>query len=161
MNDQFMLMKSELIPQDRAKAVLLLWILFCYLCFAFVFFILSCLFLAGFTVGKRAGLLALLCVTFPCVFVTLPYGVLGQAWYLIVSITDLCMLLYFKACNHFVCSSHRPDQIIQSLSISYMFYSEYRDHTCFFMHFLVPKKLFEHLAVKLSVSNITLQMFMQ
>ena len=29
-----------------------------------------------------------------CVFVTFPYGVPGQVWYLIVSILDLC-LLYF------------------------------------------------------------------
>ena len=30
-----------------------------------------------------------------CVFVTFPYGVLGQVWYLIVSIPDLCLLSYF------------------------------------------------------------------
>ena len=28
---------------DRSKAVLLLWIFFCYLCFVFVFAILSCI----------------------------------------------------------------------------------------------------------------------
>ena len=32
---------------DRSKAVLLLWILFCYVCFTFVFVILSCLVLAA------------------------------------------------------------------------------------------------------------------
>ena len=31
----------------RSKAVLLLWIIFCYLCFLFVFVMLSCLFLAA------------------------------------------------------------------------------------------------------------------
>ena len=31
---------------------------------------------------ERADLLALLCVMFPCGFVTFPYGVLGQVWYL-------------------------------------------------------------------------------
>ena len=30
-----------------------------------------------------------------CVFGTFPYGVSGQVWYLIVSIPDLCLLLFF------------------------------------------------------------------
>ena len=30
-----------------------------------------------------------------CVLVTFPYGVLGQVWYLIESIPDLCLLSYF------------------------------------------------------------------
>ena len=42
---------------------------------------------------KRAGLLALLFVMFSCDFVTFPCGVLGQVWYLIVSISDLYLLL--------------------------------------------------------------------
>ena len=41
------------------------------------------------------SLLALLYVMFSCAFVTFPYGFLGQVWYLIVSITDLCLLSYF------------------------------------------------------------------
>ena len=49
------------------------------------------------TCWERAGLLALLCVMFSCVFVTFPCGVLGQVWYLIVSISDLCLLSYFQA----------------------------------------------------------------
>ena len=40
-------------------------------------------------------LLALLCVVYSCVFVTFPYGVMGQVWYLIVSIPDICLLPYF------------------------------------------------------------------
>ena len=32
---------------------------------------------------------------FNCVFVTFPCGILGQVWYLIVSIPDLCRLSYF------------------------------------------------------------------
>ena len=43
----------------------------------------------------RANLLAVLCVMFYCAFVTFPCGVLGQMWYLIVSISDLCLLTYF------------------------------------------------------------------
>ena len=37
----------------------------------------------------------LLFVMFNCVFVTFPCGILGQMWYLIVSIPDLCRLSYF------------------------------------------------------------------
>ena len=39
----------------------------------------------------RADLFALVCD-----FVTFPYGILGQMWYLIVSIPDLCHLSYFS-----------------------------------------------------------------
>ena len=46
------------------------------------------------TCWERVDLLALLCVIFPCVFATFPYGVSGQVWYLIVSIPDYCLLLY-------------------------------------------------------------------
>ena len=41
-------------------------------------------------------LLVLLCVVFFCAFVTFPYGVPGHVWYLIVSITDRCLSLYFN-----------------------------------------------------------------
>ena len=48
------------------------------------------------TCWERAALMFLLCVMFYCVFVTFPYGVLGQVWYLVVSIPDLCLLPYFN-----------------------------------------------------------------
>ena len=35
----------------------------------------------------------LLFVMFNCIFVTFPCGILGQVWYLIVSIPDLCRFL--------------------------------------------------------------------
>ena len=41
-----------------------------------------------------ANLLAFLWLMFSCVFVTVPCGVLGQLWYMIVSIHDLCLLSY-------------------------------------------------------------------
>ena len=47
------------------------------------------------TCWERPDLLALLCVMLSCVFVTNPYGVSGQVWYLIVSIPHLSLLLYF------------------------------------------------------------------
>ena len=47
------------------------------------------------TCWESANLLVLLSVMFPCVFVTFPCGVLGQVWYLIVSIPDLYLPTYF------------------------------------------------------------------
>ena len=43
---------------------------------------------------KRADLLAFLYVMFSCFFFAFPYSVLGQVWYLIVSIPELCLLPY-------------------------------------------------------------------
>ena len=40
----------------------------------------------------KANLLELLFVMFSCVFVTFPYGVIGQVWYMSVLIPDLCLL---------------------------------------------------------------------
>ena len=44
---------------------------------------------------ERVVLLALLGVMGSCVFVTFQYGVLGQVWYLIILIPDLCLLPLF------------------------------------------------------------------
>ena len=70
----------------------------CKLCFVFVQ--LSRLFIAALWSPARKGLTSwLLFVIFNIVFVTLPCGILGHMWYLIVSIPDLCHLsyLYFSA----------------------------------------------------------------
>ena len=81
---------------------------FLYLCFLFV--VCSCLFIGHslvVTCLERAGLLALLCVMFYCVFVTFACDVLGQVWCLIVPISDLCLLSYFRSvgwCLMLVCS---------------------------------------------------------
>ena len=40
--------------------------------------------------------LDLLYVMFSCVFVTFPYGILGQVLYLIISIPDLCLLTFIS-----------------------------------------------------------------
>ena len=46
------------------------------------------------TYWERADLLALVCCVY-CEFVShFPIGILGQVWYLIVSIPDLCTLTY-------------------------------------------------------------------
>ena len=47
------------------------------------------------TCWERPEFLALLFVMFSCDFVTFSFGVLGQVWYLIVSIPDMCLLPYF------------------------------------------------------------------
>ena len=46
------------------------------------------------TCWERADLLALVCGVLLCVC-HFPIGILGQVWYLIVSIPDLCTLTYF------------------------------------------------------------------
>ena len=66
---------------------------FCYLCFVFVFVMLSCLFPAAFWSPAGYGLTSWRsCVMFSCAFVTSPYGVLGQVWYSIVSIPNIAFL---------------------------------------------------------------------
>ena len=47
------------------------------------------------TCWERSDLMALFYVMFSCDFITFPYGVLGQVWYLIVSIPDRCILSSF------------------------------------------------------------------
>ena len=67
------------------------------ICFMFV--MLSYLFIAALwsPAGKGVSLwgLALLCVMFNCVFVTFPFAVLGQLWYLFVLIPGRCLLTNF------------------------------------------------------------------
>ena len=46
------------------------------------------------TCWERTGLLALDDDVY-CIFVTVPCGILGQVWYLIVSFPDFCLLSYF------------------------------------------------------------------
>ena len=93
-----MIKASSNFPNDRSKAVLLLWIrLFfvfrVFLCYAVLHVSVPCSLVV--TCWERADLLDLLSVIFSCVFVSFPYGVLGKVWYLIVSIPDLCLLPYF------------------------------------------------------------------
>ena len=66
----------------------------CYLCL--VFFMLSSLFIAALWLPAGKGMNSwLLFVMSNCVFVTFPCGILGQVWYLIVSISDLYPISYF------------------------------------------------------------------
>ena len=47
------------------------------------------------TCREMVDLLVLLCVFF-LLFLTFPHDVSGQVWYLIASIPNLCLLLYFS-----------------------------------------------------------------
>ena len=47
------------------------------------------------TCWERADLLAIVGDVY-CIFVSFPCGILGQVWYLTVSLPDLCILSYFK-----------------------------------------------------------------
>ena len=63
----------------------------CYLCLVFV--MLSRLFIAALWSPAWKGLTSwLLFVISNCDFVTFPCGILGQVWYSIVMIPDLCRL---------------------------------------------------------------------
>ena len=73
---------------DRSKAVLLLWIICVCHAFGSDHFYLVVIW------RERADLLALVCDVY-CDFVTFPFGILGQVWYLIVWIPDPCCLSYF------------------------------------------------------------------
>ena len=54
------------------------------------------LFIAALWSPEGKGLTSwLLFMMFIVIFVTFPFGILGQVWYLIVSIPDLCCLSYF------------------------------------------------------------------
>ena len=54
------------------------------------------LFIAALWSPAGKGLTSLLLlVVFNCIFFSFPCGILGQVWYLIVSIPDLCRHSYF------------------------------------------------------------------
>ena len=64
-------------------------------CLVFVMSLCASVFMCFLvTCWERADLLALVCGVYLCVS-HFPIGILGQVWYLIVSIPDLCTLTYF------------------------------------------------------------------
>ena len=67
----------------------------CYLCIGLVMFLHMFIAALWSPVGKRLTSW-LLFVMFNCDCVTFPCGILGQVWYLIVLIPDLCCLSYFE-----------------------------------------------------------------
>ena len=88
---------------DRFMAVLLLWIFFAIyvsrLSLLYMYCLVCSLQLCDHLLGKGWSFGSLVCNVSMC-FVCFPYDVLGQLWYLIVSISDLCLLLYlYHNCN--------------------------------------------------------------
>ena len=66
----------------------------CYFCLLFV--MISHLFIAALWSPAGKGLVIWFAfVIFNCAFVTFQCGILGQLWYLILSIPDRCCLSYF------------------------------------------------------------------
>ena len=64
--------------------------------FCIVFVMLSRLLIAALWSPAGKGLTSWLSfVVLNCVVVTFPFGILGQLWYLIISLPDLCPLSYF------------------------------------------------------------------
>ena len=64
-------------------------------CVCYDFASVHCIAALWSSVGK--GLTSWLSfVMLNCIFVTFACGILGQVWYIIVSISDLCLLSYFK-----------------------------------------------------------------
>ena len=101
---------SDFIFMEGLQGVLLLWIFFILFCLCNIVLSVSCS-----LVVINWDFLALLYVMFSCVFVTFPYGILGQVLYLIVSIPDLCLLtLIYTKLLLMVC------KIIQLFQIDYM-----------------------------------------
>ena len=106
---------------DRSKAVLLLWIFYVFVlsCVCYVFVRVCLYVLCGHLLGKGWPLGSRLwCLLWVCHF---PNDILGQVWYLIVSIPDLCTLTYFKLNNekkhdwntfYYNKLNHRPFTII-------------------------------------------------
>ena len=79
---------------DRSEAVFLLWIFYVFVlsCVCFVFVRVCLYVLCGHLQGKGWPLGSRLwCLLWVCHF---PIGILGQVWYLIVSIPDLCTITY-------------------------------------------------------------------
>ena len=68
------------------------------------------------TCWERTDHLVFVCDVQLCCFhfITFPCGILGQVWYLIVSIPDLCRLSYFYLCIHGKKETHHYDFALSS-----------------------------------------------
>ena len=94
----------------------------CYLCLVFV--MLSRLFIAALWSPAGKGLTSWLSfVIFNCVFVAFPCGILGQVWYLIVLIPDLCHLSYLNKINEH--TKHLSPTKLQKVPLMHLSYLAY------------------------------------
>ena len=104
-----------------------------FLCGPFVLFMLSVHCCLVVTCWEGADLLAPVCDVSLC-FVTFPCGILGQVWYLIVSIPDLCPLSYCVICI-----------ILQNIRCSFLSLFDYYMTLLILQNTLIYK--FQHLIV--------------
>ena len=88
----------------------------CLLCFVRVCLYVLCghLLGKGWPLGSR-----LWCLLWVCHF---PIGILGQVWYLIVSIPDLCTITYFYYQSCFVCAAWRPLKVSPHFHLMLLFF---------------------------------------
>ena len=106
------------------------WRFFCGLFLLFVFRVCLCRTVLSVpcslmvTCWERADFLGLFCVIFYFVYVTFPYGVLWQVWYLVVSILIFAFFLTFidwrsvNACMDTLKNNVDTDKMPQHCSIS-------------------------------------------
>ena len=92
-------------------------------------------FLSGHLLGKGLPLGSLVCDVLGFFCVTFPYGVLGQVWYLIVSIPDLCHHTNFGYIS-------RPDIAIFIILIKIRDFIEFSFRTNIFSSLFTQKQLF-------------------
>ena len=62
------------------------------------------------TSWERADLLTLVCGVQLCVC-HFPIGILGQVWYLIASIPDLCPLIYLELLRHYIGDEDKKERL--------------------------------------------------
>ena len=74
---------------------------------------------------ERADLLALVGDVY-CIFVTFPFGILGQVWHLIVSFPDLCRLSYFVRASNVLTKVHVRTGSSEPLQLAYAIRSLFR-----------------------------------
>ena len=82
--------------KSTSEVVLLFWILLVIYVSFFCHAVFSVHCSLVVTWWERADLLVLLYVMFSCFFVTFPCSVLGQMWFLIVSIPNICLFPHFE-----------------------------------------------------------------
>ena len=101
----------------RSKAVLLLWIFYvfsvlCLLCLCARLFICALWSPAG--KGLTSWLSFVVSI---CEFITFSIGILGQVWYLIVSVPDLCTLTYCNCQNNILNQRVFSDIMIDNIKM--------------------------------------------
>ena len=120
--------------QKKSKAVLLLWIFYVFVlsCVCYVFVRVCLYVLCGHLLGKGWPLGSRLwCLLWVCHF---PIGILGQVWYLIVSIPDLCTLTFFESSaridGYDYQNKDTPKKHYHYEKISYFFSAVYNQNPC-------------------------------